>query len=99
MLTSWEHVSAARRRINEEYKKNKHVTDSEVVSQVIPVCKSVLSVMTCSILYDMICVFLHLQMIKLSKSVEEELRTTVVQAYESEPGKYGTYHFNYYVCI
>jgi len=55
--------------------------------------------MTCSILYDMICVFLHLQMIKLSKSVEEELRTTVVQAYESEPGKYGTYHFNYYVCI
>jgi hypothetical protein len=40
-------------------------------------------------------------MIKLSKAVEEELRTTVVQAYEAEPGKYGTYHINYYkyVCI
>ena len=49
----------------------------------------------------MLCAFLHLQMIKLSKAVEEELRTTVVQAYEAEPGKYGTYHINYYkyVCI
>lgn len=49
----------------------------------------------------MLCAFFHLQMIKLSKAVEEELRTTVVQAYEAEPGKYGTCHINYeyYVCI
>ena len=38
-------------------------------------------------------------MIKLSKAVEEELRTTVVQAYESESGKYGTYHINYCIYI
>jgi hypothetical protein len=29
-------------------------------------------------------------MIKLSKAVEEELKTSVVQAYEVEHGKYGT---------
>jgi hypothetical protein len=38
-------------------------------------------------------------MIKLSKAVEEELRTTVVQAYEAEPGKYGIHHINYYMHI
>jgi hypothetical protein len=43
--------------------------------------------------------FHHLQMIKLSKAVEEELKTTVVQAYEAEPGKYGTCHIYYYICV
>lgn len=38
-------------------------------------------------------------MIKLSKAVEEELKTTVVQAYEAEPGKYGTCHIYYYICV
>jgi hypothetical protein len=38
-------------------------------------------------------------MVKLSTAVEEELRTTVVQAYASESGKYGTCHIDCYVCI
>ncbi|KDR24099.1 complex III assembly factor LYRM7 [Zootermopsis nevadensis] len=53
-------LQAARKRINEEYKKNKHVTNSEAVNE----------------------------MINLSKAVEEELKTSVVQAREVEPGKY-----------
>jgi hypothetical protein len=38
-------------------------------------------------------------MIKLSKAVEEELKTSVVQACEVEPGKYGMYQVNCYIYI
>ncbi|XP_023703384.1 complex III assembly factor LYRM7 [Cryptotermes secundus] len=53
-------LQAARSRINEEYKKNKHITNAEAIHE----------------------------MIKLSKAVEEELKTSVVQACEVEHGKY-----------
>uniref|UniRef100_A0A0A9YGB8 Complex III assembly factor LYRM7 n=1 Tax=Lygus hesperus TaxID=30085 RepID=A0A0A9YGB8_LYGHE len=53
-------LNAARDKINEEFKKNKHVEDEEKVKE----------------------------MLGFTKAVEEELRTTVIQARETEPGKY-----------
>ncbi|XP_046683763.1 complex III assembly factor LYRM7-like [Homalodisca vitripennis] len=53
-------LQVARNKINEEFEKNKHITDENVIRE----------------------------MIKYSKEVEMELRTTVVQAKEIEPGKY-----------
>lgn len=54
---------AARVRINDEYKKNKHVEDANSVAE--------------------------LQ--KFAQEVENELKTTVVQAKEKQPGIYGEF--------
>ncbi|RZF48911.1 hypothetical protein LSTR_LSTR003291 [Laodelphax striatellus] len=53
-------LNATRDKINEEFKKNKHVKAVESIQE----------------------------LVKLSISVEEELRTRVVQAKEKEPGIY-----------
>lgn len=54
-------LNAARTRINEEFKKNKHVDSVESIGE----------------------------MLKFASEVENELRTTVVQAKQREPGVYG----------
>lgn len=53
-------LTAARNKINEEFKKNKHVENSSVIAE----------------------------LVKYSNEVENELRTTVIQAKQVQPGKY-----------
>lgn len=53
-------LEAARKRINEEYRKNQHVTNIESIKE----------------------------LVELSKAVEHELKSSVVQAREVEPGKF-----------
>lgn len=52
---------AARNKINEEYRKNKDVTEEDKIKQ----------------------------MVVFAESVETELRCTVVQAVQTDDGKYG----------
>lgn len=54
-------LNAARTRIHDEFKKNKHVDSAESISE----------------------------MLKFASEVQNELKTTVVQAKRKEPGVYG----------
>lgn len=62
-------LTAARAKINEEYKKCMHVKDETAINE----------------------------LLKYSNEVENILRTTVIQAKEVGPGKYGK-HRNRYSC-
>lgn len=54
-------LNAARLRINEEFKKNKHIDQADSI----------------------------VEMLKFANEVENELKTTVVQAKQKKPGVYG----------
>ncbi|CAG2062506.1 unnamed protein product [Timema podura] len=53
-------LSAARTKINEEYRQNKHVTELSSIEE----------------------------LVKFAQSVEEELKSSVIQAREVKPGTY-----------
>lgn len=71
-------MQKGRERINEEFKKHVNVENTEAIKEVI---------FSTATLYKIL--FFLLQLINQSKAVEVELLTTVVQAKEIEPGKFG----------
>lgn len=74
-------LEAGRIKINEEFKKYKHVSDESVIGEVS------ISWYNISWLYCL----QNFQLVKLAREVEKELKTNVIQAEQVEPGKYSMY--------